>query len=75
MSIHSTLWDKCINRTHLNLSADCWDLRCPMRMIDEFAGSVVGGEANNMLEGDVVHEVLFIEALLNLRLFRSYRGK
>lgn len=46
-----------------------------MRVIDEFAGSVVGGEANNMLEGDVVHEVLFIEALLNLRLFPSSRGK
>lgn len=51
-----------IKRTHLNLSAGCWDLCCPMRVIDEFAGSVVGGETNNMLEWDVVHEVLFIEA-------------
>lgn len=43
-------------------------------MIDEFACSVVGGETNNMLEWNVVHEVLFSEALLNLRFFLTHKN-
>lgn len=75
MTTHTDLLNKCIKRAHLNLSAECGDLCCPMWVVDEFAGSVVAGETNNMLEWDVVHEVLFIEAILKIRFFLSYIGK
>lgn len=39
-----------IKRTYLNPSAERWELGRPMRVIDELAGSVVGGEADDMSE-------------------------
>ncbi len=41
---------KCLDIMYLKLSANCRRLCLPMRVEDEFAGSVMRGETNNMLE-------------------------
>lgn len=52
--------------TNLKLSANGGGFCFPMRVEDDFAGSVMCSQTNNVLEGGEIHEVLFIDTKQSL---------